>query len=89
MVINGEWIESATENFDNVYNPATGEVIAKVPLSTKEEFDQASKLAHEAFQMWGKESTPKRGRYFFKLHQLLVENYERKEERLKKLGKSY
>jgi|SRR5699024_952956 len=74
--VNGQWVESNTENFDDVYNPATGEVIAKVPLSTKEEFDEAAKYAHEAFQTWGKESSPKRGRYFFKLHQLLIENKE-------------
>ena len=46
--INGEWKESTSSNLLDVTNPATGEVIAKVPLSTKEELDEAAKFANEA-----------------------------------------
>ncbi len=37
--IGGEWIESSTTPTQSVYNPATVELIAEVPLSTKEDVD--------------------------------------------------
>ncbi|GJM76579.1 hypothetical protein HMSSN036_87950 [Paenibacillus macerans] len=48
--INGEWVESATDRYEDVYNPATNQVIARVPLSTKEEIDHAVEAAAEAFK---------------------------------------
>ncbi len=50
--INGEWVKpEVTECFD-VINPATGQVIAKTPLSGKEVVDAAAKAASEAFPAW-------------------------------------
>lgn len=74
--INGEWVESTATEFEDVFNPATGELIAKVPLSTKEEVDHAAEVAQEAWQSWKKVSVPKRGRYMFKLQNILVEHSE-------------
>ncbi len=48
--IGGKWIEANTDKSEPVYNPATGEVIAHVPLSTKEDVDHAVEAAKEAFQ---------------------------------------
>ncbi|MGO4942654.1 CoA-acylating methylmalonate-semialdehyde dehydrogenase [Ruoffia tabacinasalis] len=74
--INGEWVESKTENFEEVYNPANGELIAKVPLSTREEFDHAADVAQETFNSWSKVSIPRRAKYFFKLQNILEDNRE-------------
>lgn len=74
--INGEWVESKTTEFEEVVNPATEEVIAKVPLSTRAELDEAAEVAQEAFKTWSKISVPKRGKYFFRLQQLLENNRE-------------
>ena len=74
--INGEWKESTSSNLLDVTNPATGEVIAKVPLSTKEELDEAAKFANEAFKTWSKTSILKRTKLLFKLQNILVENQE-------------
>ncbi|MGX6443849.1 CoA-acylating methylmalonate-semialdehyde dehydrogenase [Neobacillus sp. K501] len=74
--IGGEWVESTSENTEVVYNPATGEELAIVPLSTKEEVDQAVQAGHEAFQAWSQVSVPKRGRILFKYQQLLVEHWD-------------
>lgn len=52
--INGEWIESRTDKYENVYNPATKEVLAQVPLSTSEDFEEAVQKAQEAQKNWGK-----------------------------------
>lgn len=72
--INGEWIESQTKQFETVFNPATGEAIAEVPLSTKEEVDYAAKIAVEAFNTWQKVAVPRRARILFKYQQLLIEH---------------
>ena len=37
---------------EDVVNPATGEVIAQAPLSTKEDVDKAVKAARKAFETW-------------------------------------
>ncbi|MBW0933801.1 CoA-acylating methylmalonate-semialdehyde dehydrogenase [Priestia megaterium] len=74
--IAGEWIESSTSLREKVYNPATGEVIAEVPLSTKEDVDKAVQTANEAFKGWSKTAVPKRARILFKYQQLLVDNWD-------------
>ncbi|PTH59196.1 CoA-acylating methylmalonate-semialdehyde dehydrogenase [Staphylococcus agnetis] len=72
--IGGQWVASqATETID-VVNPATKELIAKVPVSTREELDHAAEVAHQAFESWKEVSVPKRARILFKFQQLLLEN---------------
>lgn len=73
--INGEWVESKGELKD-VVNPATGKVIARVPISTKEELDEAVKAAGEAFWEWRTTPPVQRVRYLFRLKELLEENFE-------------
>ncbi|MGN7232138.1 CoA-acylating methylmalonate-semialdehyde dehydrogenase [Priestia megaterium] len=74
--IGGEWVDSSTSLTEPAYNPATGEVIAEVPLSTKEDVDQAVQAANEAFKGWSKTAVPKRARILFKYQQLLVDNWD-------------
>lgn len=72
--VNGEWIESKTKEFEDVYNPGDGEVVAKCPLSTREETKEAIENAAETFKTWGRTSVLKRQKILFKLQQLLVEH---------------
>ncbi|WP_375345698.1 CoA-acylating methylmalonate-semialdehyde dehydrogenase [Priestia megaterium] len=74
--IGGEWVDSSTSLTEPVYNPATGEIIAEVPLSTKEDVNQAVQAANEAFKGWSKTAVPKRARILFKYQQLLVDNWD-------------
>ena len=74
--INGQWVDSETTEFEEIVNPATEEVLAKVPLSTDSETAEAIEVAETAFHSWKKVSVPVRGRYLFKLHHLLTENKE-------------
>ena len=74
--INGEWVESSSTRYEEVYNPATGEVVAYVPLSTREELDQAAEAAQKAFQSWKKVAVPRRARVLFQYQQLLVDHWE-------------
>jgi len=74
--INGEWIESASGRYDQVPNPATGEIIAQVPHSTRAELDQAAEAAAKAFAAWKSVAVPRRARILFRYQQLLVEHWE-------------
>lgn len=74
--IGGEWIASKASETIDVVNPATKEIIAKVPVSTREELDDAAKVAHKAFESWKEVAVPKRARILFKFQQLLLENKE-------------
>ncbi|MDI1440758.1 CoA-acylating methylmalonate-semialdehyde dehydrogenase [Staphylococcus pseudintermedius] len=74
--IGGKWIESKSEEKIEVLNPATKEVIAYVPVSTREELDETAKVAQEAFLKWREVAVSKRARILFKFQQLLIENKE-------------
>ena len=52
--INGKWVDSASGKFRDVPDPATAEILAKVPVSTTAELDEAVQAAHKAFQDWRK-----------------------------------
>lgn len=74
--IGGQWVASASGKTEAVPNPATGEVLAYVPLSSREELDQAVSAAKEAFKTWSKVPVPRRARILFRFQQLLVEQWE-------------
>lgn len=74
--IGGQWIESTSKQVEDVPNPATGEIIARVPLSTKEDLDRVVETAKEAFKTWRKVAVPRRARILFRYQQLLIENWE-------------
>ena len=72
--INGEWVKPNVKEYVDVINPATGQVIAKTPLSTKADVDTAAKAASEAFVSWRRTSVQDRVQYLFKLRDLLKSN---------------
>lgn len=73
--IGGGWDEALSDKTAEVFNPATGEVIALVPLSTEEDLDRAVEAATESFQTWKEVPIPKRARILFKYQQLLVDHW--------------
>lgn len=74
--IGGKWVESTSGKVEAVPNPATGEILAQVPLSNKEDLEQAVAVANEAFKSWSKVAVPRRARILFKYQQLLIEHWE-------------
>lgn len=74
--INGEWVESKTDQYEDVVNPATKEVLCQVPISTKEDIDYAAQTAAEAFKTWSKVAVPRRARILFNFQQLLSQHKE-------------
>lgn len=74
--INGEWQESAAREVMTNCNPASGEAISQVPLSTPDEVDAAVRAASEAFEDWRRVPAVSRARYLLRLRELLEENFE-------------
>lgn len=74
--IGDKWVESVSEEMEIVPNPATGETIAHVPLSGKEDVDAAVEAAKETYKSWSTVPVPNRTRYLFTYLQLLQENKE-------------
>ena len=74
LLIGGQFVESKTTEWRDVVNPATQQVLARVPFATAEEIDAAVASAKEAFKTWKKTPIGARARVFLKLQQLIREN---------------
>ncbi|MDF1484413.1 CoA-acylating methylmalonate-semialdehyde dehydrogenase [Ramlibacter sp. H39-3-26] len=74
LLIGGEFVESKTTEWRNVVNPATQEVLARVPFATPDEIDAAVASAKDAFKTWRKTAIGARSRIFLKYQQLIREN---------------
>ncbi|MGO4537766.1 CoA-acylating methylmalonate-semialdehyde dehydrogenase [Paenibacillus sp. 2TAB19] len=74
--IGGQWVQASSDRYDHVYNPATEEVLAEVPLSTADDIESAVQAAGTAFESWSKTPVPRRARILFKYQQLLVDHWE-------------
>src|ERR1700682_1192197 len=72
--VNGAWQRSATTQFQEVKNPATGELLARTPLPTTVDVDAAVQAAAAAFPSWRRTPPGERIQYLFKLKNLLEEH---------------
>src|SRR5438093_4668285 len=77
LLINGEFVESKSNDWRDVINPATQEVLARVPFATVEEVNAAAAAAKAAFQSWKNTPLAARARVMLKLQQLIRENMDR------------
>ena len=50
--VNGYWEKPQGREMRPVMNPATGEVLAEVPMAIEDDVDRAVTTAHEAFLKW-------------------------------------
>ncbi|RRN05397.1 CoA-acylating methylmalonate-semialdehyde dehydrogenase [Bibersteinia trehalosi] len=74
--INGVAVESQSQRITSVFNPATGEEIKKVKLSTANEVEAAITAADEAFKSWSQQSPLRRARILFKFKELLETHFD-------------
>ena len=75
--IGGRWVDAeGSETLDDI-NPATGELAAKVPLSTAADVAAAVEAAQAAFPAWRGTPPQKRARAVMALREALWENRER------------
>lgn len=74
--IGGTWKRSQSGAFLDVQNPATAETIVRVPLSSRNEVDEATRAAQAAFADWRRTPPLERVQYLFKLKRLLEEHFD-------------
>ncbi len=74
--VSGRWVESSATEWQEVINPATGEVLAKVPLADAAEVTAAIEVAAAAYPEWRRTPPEDRIQPLFKLKALLEENID-------------
>ncbi len=74
--VGGRWTASTSVEQLDVANPATGEVLARVPLSSPAELDAAVAAAREALPAWRAVAVPERARRLFALREKLIARQE-------------
>ena len=80
--VNGAHVKGTSGRFADVYNPATGEVQAKVPLASQSEIDQAVAIAAAAQPAWGAMNPQRRARVMMKFVDLLNRDMDKLAEAL-------
>mgnify|MGYP003633037080 CR=1 FL=1 len=76
QLINGQFVQSNTDEWIDITDPATQEVIAKVPQTTNDEINQAVAAAQTAFETWRKTPITTRARIFLKYQSLIRDHMD-------------
>lgn len=74
--IDGEWVNSSSSNVVDLINPAKGEVVGQVPMSTKDEVNGAIEAAANAYPDWRTTPPVARSRYLHRMIELMEENFD-------------
>lgn len=69
--------ESKAKTWVDLHDPATNNLVTRVPESTDEELKEAVQSAQHAFEAWRKTSWLHRQQIMFKLVSLIRENWDR------------
>lgn len=75
-LIGGKWVDARTDRTCEVWNPSSGEVIARTPLCGVEDVDRAVQAAAKALPAWRETPAPDRARIMFRFRELLNANAE-------------
>jgi len=76
MLINGEMVQSISQNWIDVTDPATQDVIASVPCATEQEVEQAVASAQLAFETWKEVPVSDRARLMLRYQALLKDHHD-------------
>ena len=74
--IGGKWVPAETGDALDVRDPASGELLGRAPLSTREDVDHAVAAARAAFPAWRATPAVERARVLFRLKALLERDKE-------------
>jgi malonate-semialdehyde dehydrogenase (acetylating)/methylmalonate-semialdehyde dehydrogenase len=77
LLIDGKFVESTTKEWRDIVNPATQDLVGRVPFATKEEVDAAVASAVKAFQTWRLTPLGTRMRIMLKFQDLVRQNMKR------------
>lgn len=90
QLINGEFQLSTSQQWIDVTNPATQDVIAQVPCTTESEMQQAIASAKNAFKVWRDTPVPARARIMLQYQALLKQHHDELAEILaQETGKTF
>lgn len=70
MFIDGEYVDSVSDEIQPVINPATGEVIDTVPKGDREDVRRAVDAAEAAFASWSRTAPAERSRVLYRIAEL-------------------
>ena len=73
---NGQYVESKTDVYYDLYNPSTGEITGYAPCCTAEEVNEAIAAAKAAYPGWSSTPAIKRSQILFKVRELIMEHME-------------
>lgn len=73
---NGQYVESKTDIYYDVFNPSTGEITGHAPCCTADEVNAAIAAAKAAYPGWSATPAIKRSQILFKVRELLIEHME-------------
>lgn len=76
LLVDGQWKTSSSSDSGDVYNPSTGQVIARVPLCSEAETNEVVEAAAAALTAWSATPAIERARVMFRLRQLMEANFE-------------
>ena len=73
----GNWHDSSSGRYGEVFNPSTAQRIARVPLCSADETSAVVTAAHDAFFAWAETPVVERARLLFRYRDLLMKNFDR------------
>jgi len=76
MLIDGKEVAAANETWMDVINPATSEVLDRVPAGTETDVDAAVESAEAAFGTWAKKTTRERGLILYHAAELVRQQHQ-------------
>lgn len=77
LFLDGKFIDSKTSDWIDLHNPATNEVITRVPKSTKAEMNAAVDSCKNAYETWSRTTVLTRQQIMFKFQNLVKTNLEK------------
>lgn len=75
--IDNQFVHSATEEFIDLHDPATNNLVTRVPQNTDQELKAAVASAQKAYESWRTTSVFHRQQIMFKFVALIRENWDR------------
>jgi succinate-semialdehyde dehydrogenase/glutarate-semialdehyde dehydrogenase len=73
LLIDGEWTDGSSGVSEDVYNPATGQVLGTVPHAGAPELDRALEAAQRGFKLWSAKTADERGQILHRAAALIRE----------------
>ncbi|MBU0801148.1 MAG: aldehyde dehydrogenase family protein, partial [Alphaproteobacteria bacterium] len=75
-LIDGQWVSETPHGASDLINPASGDLLARLPRCKEEETTRAVVAADNAFRRWRKTTAKHRSQILYRWWQLIMESKE-------------